>query len=49
MVGLDIETKSGINVLKEILKSEPLYSGLSLTNGFVVNQAYLKIQLGNGD
>ncbi|AYB40076.1 hypothetical protein [Brevibacillus laterosporus] len=41
-VRLAIETKSGINELKEILKSEPLYSGLNLTNGFVVNQAYLE-------
>jgi hypothetical protein len=41
-VRLAIETKSGINELKEILKSEQLYSGLNLTNGFVVNQAYLE-------
>ncbi|MDF9412411.1 hypothetical protein E1B06_11970 [Brevibacillus laterosporus] len=41
-VRLARETKSGINELKEILKSEPLYSGLNLTNGFVVNQAYLE-------
>lgn len=41
-VRLARETKSGINELKEILKNEPLYSGLNLTNGFVVNQAYLE-------
>jgi len=39
-VRLAKETIQGINELKEILERDVLYTGLNLTNGFVVNQAY---------
>lgn len=39
-VRLAKETIEGINELKEILEKDGLYTGLNLTNGFVVNQAY---------
>ena len=39
-VRLARETIHGINELKEILDKEDRYKGTSLTNGFVVNQAY---------
>lgn len=39
-VRLARETIHGINELKDILEKEDRYKGTSLTNGFVVNQAY---------
>ena len=39
-VRLARETMQGINELKEILEDDIQFSGLSLSNGFVVNQAY---------
>jgi len=39
-VRLAKETLHGINELKEILGRDSLYTGLNLTNGFVVNKAY---------
>lgn len=39
-VRLAKETLDGIHELKEILKKDDLYTGLKLTNGFVVKKAY---------
>ncbi|EAC9603103.1 hypothetical protein KEB92_001471 [Listeria monocytogenes] len=39
-VRLARETIHGINELKNLLEKEDRYKGTSLTNGFVVNQAY---------
>lgn len=39
-VRLARETIQGINELKRILEEDSQFAGLSLTNGFVVNQAY---------
>lgn len=39
-VRLARETMQGINELKEILEEDIQFAGLSLSNGFVVNQAY---------
>nr|WP_014573487.1 hypothetical protein [Lactococcus cremoris]AEV59858.1 hypothetical protein [Lactococcus cremoris] len=40
-VRLAIETRESINTLKEEIKSTGEFDNLHLTNGFVVNQAYL--------
>lgn len=46
-VRLAKETIQGINELKEILERDSLYTGLNLTNGFVVNQAYQETKNSN--
>lgn len=40
-VRLAIETKNSIETLKEEMKATGNYDNLHLTNGFVINQAYL--------
>ena len=43
-VRLSAETMSGIAKLKELFEKDPKFSGLRITNGFVVNNAFQNLK-----